>query len=46
MTNAEDVSKFERQRQDKLSRIKELGIEPYGSRYEGAEAAEDIKQAR
>ena len=44
MTNAEDVSKFERQRQEKLSRIKELGIEPYGNRYEGAEAAEDIKQ--
>jgi lysyl-tRNA synthetase class 2 len=38
------VSKFERQRQEKLSRIEELGIEPYGSRYEGAEPAEDIKQ--
>lgn len=44
MTNAEDVSKFERQRQEKLSRIRELGVEPYGSRYEGAEPAEDIKQ--
>ena len=44
MTNAEDVSKFERQRQEKLSRIEELGIEPYGNRYEGAEPAEDIKQ--
>ena len=44
MTNAEDVSKFERQRQEKLSRIKELGIEPYGNKYEGAEPAEDIKQ--
>ena len=44
MTNAEDVSKFERQRQEKLSRIRELGIEPYGSRYEGAEPAEDIRQ--
>jgi lysyl-tRNA synthetase class 2 len=44
LTNAEDVSKFERQRQEKLSRIEELGIEPYGSRYEGAEPAEDIKQ--
>ncbi|OHB64861.1 MAG: lysine--tRNA ligase [Planctomycetes bacterium RBG_13_50_24] len=43
MSNAEDVSKFERQRQEKLSRIKELGIEPYGNRYEGAEPAEDIK---
>jgi len=44
LTNAEDVSKFERQRQDKLSRLKELGIEPYGNKYEGAEPAEDIKQ--
>ncbi len=43
MSKAEDVSKFERQRQEKLSRIKELGIEPYGSRYEGAEPAEDVK---
>ncbi len=43
MTNAEDLSKFERQRQEKLSRIKELGVEPYGGRYEGAEPAEDIK---
>ncbi|MHC4558924.1 MAG: lysine--tRNA ligase [Planctomycetota bacterium] len=43
MTIAEDVSKFERQRQEKLSRIKELGIEPYGNRYDDAEPAEDIK---
>jgi len=44
LTNAEDVSKFERQRLQKLSRIKELGVEPYGNKYEGAEPAEDIKQ--
>ena len=43
MSKVEDVSKFERQRQEKLSRIKELGIEPYGSRYEGIEPAEDTK---
>ncbi len=43
MSKAEDVSKFERQRQEKLSRIKELGIEPYGGRYEGSEPAEDVK---
>ena len=43
MSKAEDVNKFEQQRQEKLSRIKELGIEPYGSRYEGAEPAEDVK---
>jgi len=43
LSKAEDVSKFERQRQEKLSRIKELGIEPYGNRYQGAEPAEDVK---
>jgi len=43
LSKAEDVSKFERQRQEKLSRIKELGIEPYGNKYEGTEPAEDIK---
>jgi lysyl-tRNA synthetase class 2 len=43
LSKAEDVSKFERQRQEKLSRIMELGIEPYGNRYEGADSAEDTK---
>ena len=54
MANAEDVrrdsslrserqGRFEQQRQQKLERIRELGIEPYGGRYDGAEAAEDIK---
>jgi lysyl-tRNA synthetase class 2 len=43
LTNPEDVGKFERQRQEKLSQIKELGIDPYGARYVGAEPAEDIK---
>jgi lysyl-tRNA synthetase class 2 len=39
-----DVSKLERQRQEKLSRIRELGIDPYGGRYDGAEPAADIKR--
>jgi lysyl-tRNA synthetase class 2 len=43
LSKAEDVSKFEQQRQEKLSRIKELGAEPYGNRYDGTEPAEDIK---
>jgi len=43
LTNAEDVGKFERQRQEKLSRIKDLGVDPYGDRYIGAEPAETIK---
>ncbi|MBN2315517.1 MAG: lysine--tRNA ligase [Sedimentisphaerales bacterium] len=44
MTIPEDVSKLEQQRHEKLSRLKELGIEPYGNRYEGAEPAEAVKQ--
>jgi lysyl-tRNA synthetase class 2 len=43
LSKAEDVSKFERQRQEKLSRIKELGAEPYGNRYEDTAPAENIK---
>ena len=39
-----EVNKFERQRQEKLSRIKEFGIDPYGGRYEGAEQADNIKR--
>lgn len=44
MTNSEDIDRFERQRQEKLSRIKQLGIDPYGGKYEGAEPAEDVKR--
>ncbi len=43
MANAEEISKFERQRQQKLGQIRQLGIDPYGDRYEDVEAAEDIK---
>ncbi len=43
MTNTEDINKFEKQRHEKLSQIKELGIDPYGSKYEGVEPAEEIK---
>jgi lysyl-tRNA synthetase, class II len=38
-----EENKFEQQRQEKLARIKEMGIDPYGGRYEGAESAESIK---
>jgi lysyl-tRNA synthetase class 2 len=41
--NTQSTSRFERQRQEKLSLIKQLGIDPYGGRYEGAEQAADIK---
>ncbi len=40
---SERQGRFEQQRQEKLSRIRELGIDPYGGKYEGAEQAGDIK---
>ncbi len=43
MVNSEEKSKFEEQRSQKLSAIRQLGIDPYGGRYEGAESAGDIK---
>ena len=43
MTNTEDINKFEKQRHEKLTQIKELGIDPYGSKYEAVEPAEQIK---
>lgn len=43
MTNTEEKAKFERRRQEKLARIKELGVEPYGGRYDGAEGAASLK---
>jgi lysyl-tRNA synthetase, class II len=43
LSNIEDLNKFEKQRQEKLSRIIQMGIDPYGGRYNGAEAAEQIK---
>ena len=43
MTNTEDINKFEKQRQEKLSQIEQLGIDPYGSKYESVESAEEIK---
>ncbi len=39
----EDENKFEHQRQAKLARLKEMRINPYGERYEGAEQSADIK---
>jgi lysyl-tRNA synthetase class 2 len=37
------VDKFEQGRQEKLTQIKQMGIDPYGGRYEGAQAATEIK---
>ena len=43
MANAEEKNKFEKQRQEKLSGIRQLGLDPYGGRYDGSEAAEKTK---
>ncbi|MHC4475598.1 MAG: lysine--tRNA ligase [Planctomycetota bacterium] len=43
MTGAQDKAKFERQRLEKLARVRQLGVDPYGNRYDGTEAAADIK---
>jgi len=43
LTTTGENNKFERQRKEKLSRIKEMGIDPYGGKYEGTESAADIK---
>jgi len=37
------ADKFERQRREKLCLIRELGVDPYGGRYEGAEPAAQVK---
>jgi len=43
LAQKQDKNKFEEQRQQKLSLIAEMGIDPYGGRYDGAEPADDIK---
>lgn len=37
------ADKFQQQRQQKLERIKELNIDPYGGRFDGSQYAADIK---
>ena len=41
LPSTEDLNKFELQRQKRLSLIRQMGIDPYGGRYDGTEAAED-----
>ncbi len=42
---SENVSRFEQARQAKLDRIRQLGICPYGGRFDGTQKAADIKAA-
>jgi lysyl-tRNA synthetase class 2 len=44
LANTQDLDRFERQRQEKLTQIRQLGIDPYGHRYDGTEPAENIKR--
>jgi lysyl-tRNA synthetase class 2 len=37
------ADKFEQQRREKLKKIKEFDVDPYGGRFEGAACAEDLK---
>jgi lysyl-tRNA synthetase class 2 len=44
LARADDISKFERQRRAKLTSVRDLGIDPYGGRYDGAEPAQEVKR--
>ena len=37
------ISKFEQQRREKLSRLREGGVDPYGGRYKGRESVDSVK---
>jgi lysyl-tRNA synthetase class 2 len=37
------TNKFEKQRREKLQKIRELHVDPYGGRFEGASFAEEVK---
>ncbi len=39
-----EAGKFEQQRTEKLSKIKQLGIDPYGGRFDNIESAESIRK--
>ena len=43
LANQADADRFEQQRKEKLAQIKELGLDPYGSRYENVEPAASAK---
>ena len=43
MTKQEKTSKLEQQRAEKLAQIKQMGIDPYGQRFDDSESAAAIK---
>ena len=42
MTENSGIGKFEQQRMQKLERLRELGIDPYGGRFEGTEPTVEV----
>ena len=43
MTEPQDTGKLEQQRREKLERIRQLGIDPYGGRFDNAESTESVR---
>ncbi len=43
MTESQDISKLEQQRRDKLQRIRQLDIDPYGGCFDGVESTESVR---
>lgn len=43
MSNQADTDRFEQQRQEKLSQIKAMGVDPYGARYDDVEPASSVR---
>jgi lysyl-tRNA synthetase class 2 len=43
MTKPEDINKLEQQRREKLERIKQLGVDPYGGRFDDVESAKSVR---
>jgi lysyl-tRNA synthetase class 2 len=43
MTEPQDTDKLQRQRREKLEHIRQLGIDPYGERFENVELMESIR---
>jgi lysyl-tRNA synthetase class 2 len=43
MTEPQDTSKLEQQRREKLERIRQLGIDPYGSRFDNVESTQSVR---
>lgn len=43
MAEQNGLDKLQEQRQQKLSKYRELGVDPYGGKFEGVESAEEIK---